>query len=224
MFTISLIDKHPITRLGIGSFIKDGISNINIEDSSTLFEYRTRFSRSKPKVIIIGLANESIIECLDIVNLCNRYYSSSFLVMYGEPHDSQSIATFMKYGVKGYLLKGDDPSDLLKCLKTVSKGKIYLSETVSEGVYNHLTHSFANKYGNRKSFLTNREHDVAGHLCKGMSTSEIASLLNLKCSTVSTIKSNLFRKMNVTSVIELFNQYNRLLNSTNMYSFPSLSN
>ena len=54
------------------------------------------------------------------------------------------------------------------------------------------------------SLLANREREVFDCIDSGMRTKEIGDKLNIKANTVSTIKKVIFRKLNVTSNIELF--------------------
>jgi DNA-binding CsgD family transcriptional regulator len=52
--------------------------------------------------------------------------------------------------------------------------------------------------------LARREREVFDCIVSGMRTKEIGDKLNIKANTVSTIKKVIFRKLNVTSNIELF--------------------
>jgi DNA-binding CsgD family transcriptional regulator len=52
--------------------------------------------------------------------------------------------------------------------------------------------------------LANREREVFDCIVAGMRTKEIGDKLNIKANTVSTIKKVIFKKLNVTSNIELF--------------------
>ena len=52
--------------------------------------------------------------------------------------------------------------------------------------------------------LANREREVFDCIVAGMRTKEIGDKFNIKANTVSTIKKVIFKKLNVTSNIELF--------------------
>lgn len=56
--------------------------------------------------------------------------------------------------------------------------------------------------------LSNREFEIAKYLLEGYKTLEIAHQLNLKSNTVSTIKRNIFLKLRVESVIDLYKLLN----------------
>lgn len=63
---------------------------------------------------------------------------------------------------------------------------------------NSTTHS------NRIAHLASRELQVYHMLAKGMKTSEIASALSLKANTISTIKKIIFKKLDITTIFELY--------------------
>ncbi len=53
--------------------------------------------------------------------------------------------------------------------------------------------------------LSQREFEVANLIIGGKKTKEIAAELNIKSNTVSTIKKSIFYKLNISTVIDLFN-------------------
>ena len=52
--------------------------------------------------------------------------------------------------------------------------------------------------------LSPREKEVAVHIMEGMSTNLIAEKLGLKSNTISTIKSRIFIKLGVDSIVGLY--------------------
>jgi len=52
--------------------------------------------------------------------------------------------------------------------------------------------------------LSPREKQVAIFIAEGLCTKEIAKKLNVKANTVSTFKKNLFKKLEVESIVGLY--------------------
>ena len=61
--------------------------------------------------------------------------------------------------------------------------------------------------------MTNREQDVIRLCCDGLSTKEIADRLNVSVRTIDAHKSNIFKKLNISSTVELV----RFASRTGMY-------
>ena len=55
--------------------------------------------------------------------------------------------------------------------------------------------------------LSSRETEVCNLLLTGNSTTKIAEILNIKCNTVSTIKTSIFFKTKTANLIELYEVY-----------------
>jgi len=55
--------------------------------------------------------------------------------------------------------------------------------------------------------LSKREQEVFKYLISGSKTSNIADVLGLKPNTISTIKRNIFFKLKVDSLIELYDLF-----------------
>ncbi|MEN9381561.1 MAG: Response regulator UvrY [Bacteroidota bacterium] len=54
------------------------------------------------------------------------------------------------------------------------------------------------------SKLSDRESEIAHLILEGMKTNDIASQLNVKSNTISTLKKRLFEKVGVESSIQLY--------------------
>jgi DNA-binding NarL/FixJ family response regulator len=101
-------------------------------------------------------------------------------------------------GVRGFLSKEAKNTELLKAVDAVLRGKIFASEQTL----------FNNKQGettpsNPFTSLSNKEMDILAYLVQGKTTKEISTLLNLQLSTISTHKFRIFRKLNLSNVVEL---------------------
>jgi two-component system invasion response regulator UvrY len=67
-----------------------------------------------------------------------------------------------------------------------------------------ISKEIISNYNGKLSILSPREWDVLCLLNQGMKVSEISLRLAIKSNTVSTIKKNIYSKLNINSVIELY--------------------
>ncbi|MEO5645176.1 MAG: response regulator transcription factor, partial [Bacteroidia bacterium] len=100
-------------------------------------------------------------------------------------------------GVKGFLSKEAKNTELLKAIDVVLRGGIYASDQVL------LDKQSGTNQGNPFTILSNKEMDILAYLVQGKTTKDISNLLNLQLSTISTHKFRIFKKLNVTNVVEL---------------------
>lgn len=105
-----------------------------------------------------------------------------------------------KAGVKGFLSKEAENSEITKAIEAILSGEDYWSKQFAmEGIGLQS----ANKKANPFSVLSAKELDVLNFLIQGKNTKEISNLSHLQMSTISTHKIRIFRKLNITNMVEL---------------------
>lgn len=114
--------------------------------------------------------------------------------------DRIAAIQYLKNGVKGLLCGKMSKEEFLKALNLVLGGTTYASENITNSILNEISQI------KQVNILSPREVQVSQFLVKGFRTSEICCKLNLAPSTVSTMKTNVYKKMKVKNVIELMSK------------------
>jgi DNA-binding NarL/FixJ family response regulator len=223
MTTIALIDNHPIIRTGLGLLIKNNFEKVSIIEAENMDMLANLFPVQVPDLIILGTSQNSGANSLKLVMQTKNAYPASKLIMYDEagatgqqqaasfplPYDnggsltgSAVILGYLRAGANGYLTKQNELSDLVDCVRDVLKGKRYIC---SEAFDVLLDKQVAEKSSFQKvsDLLTSREYEIARYLSNGMKTSMIAQKLDRKASTISTTKTNIFKKLEVDNILKL---------------------
>jgi DNA-binding NarL/FixJ family response regulator len=115
-------------------------------------------------------------------------------------NDKPAAIRYLKKGVNGLLSRKMSKEEFQKAFKAVLNGNMYASESINNSILNEISGI------DQISILSPREAQVSEFLVKGLRTSEICGKLNLAPSTVSTMKTSVYRKMKVTNVIELISK------------------
>jgi DNA-binding NarL/FixJ family response regulator len=119
------------------------------------------------------------------------------ILIYSMASEKIYAGKLLKAGVKGFLSKEATRTELVKAVDVVLHDGIYASEHVKFEDRNGLT------TGNPFANLSKKEIEVLTYLVQGKTTREISVLLNLRVSTISTYKLRVFRKLNVSDMMEL---------------------
>ena len=115
--------------------------------------------------------------------------------------DETMIFKSLKAGAKGYLSKDTSISDLIKAIKTVHQGEIWIERKLmarfleGEAIVNSGREVRA---GKPKEVLTPREKEILSILTTGCTNKEIAKALFMSEKTVKSHLNSIFRKLNVT--------------------------
>jgi DNA-binding NarL/FixJ family response regulator len=222
MTTIALIDNHPIIRTGLGLLIKNNFEKVSIIEAENMDMLANLFPVQVPDLIILGTSQNSGANSLKLVMQTKNAYPASKLIMYDEAAaagqqaasypaayanggpltSSAAILGYLRAGANGYLTKQNELSDLLDCVRDVLKGKRYIcSEAFDVLLDKQVTEK--SSFQKVSDLLTSREYEIARYLSNGMKTSMIAQKLDRKASTISTTKTNIFKKLEVDNILKL---------------------
>jgi two-component system response regulator NreC len=112
------------------------------------------------------------------------------LTMYAE---DQYVLAALHAGFRGYVLKSQAASHLVRAIREVCRGEIYLSPAVSRVV--------VDAYLGRKSLpndpLTQREREVLQLVAEGKTTKEIAQVLGVSAKTAESHRTRIMRKLEI---------------------------
>jgi DNA-binding NarL/FixJ family response regulator len=199
MLRLAIVDDHKIVRAGFREMLSDELG-IRVEfEAASGEEAMQKLRETTCDVLLLDLSlpGQSGVDVLRAVR--QRYESLKVLVLSGFPEERYALP-MIRNGANGYLCKDCERDELIKAIRTVAQGRRYVSARTAElmaddlaGAGNSLPHEN----------LSERELQVFLRLAKGESVSSIAELLNLSVKTVSTYRSRLLEKIDVSSNAEL---------------------
>lgn len=197
-----LVEDHPITREGFAQLIDYQPDLVVSGQSSTALHALPRISADPPDLIIvdISLPNGNGLELIKDVKAVHPRIP--ILVL--STHDEKIYAErALRAGAQGYVMKQAPTAEVMKAIRMVLNGEIYLSEPVRANVvYQHL-HGMNSGGRAPIDLLTDRELEVFQLIGQGRTTRQIASTLRLGLSTVETHRAHLKEKLGLRNATEL---------------------
>jgi len=121
-------------------------------------------------------------------------------------HDEESyISEVLKSGALGYVLKNTGRKELITAIRTVSSGRTYFSEAITNTIMNGLMNSNKKKKPQEKQApkITRREKEVLDLIMEENTNQEIANQLFIRLKTVEAHRSNLLSKLNARNTAGL---------------------
>ncbi len=107
--------------------------------------------------------------------------------------DEQYVLDALRAGATGYVLKTRASADLVKAIREVSRGSLYLSE----GVSRQALRAYLANEKKAPDTLSGREREVLQLIAEGKSTKEIAAVLSLSAKTIETHRARLMTKLEI---------------------------
>ncbi|MBN2615401.1 MAG: response regulator transcription factor [Bacteroidales bacterium] len=120
------------------------------------------------------------------------------MIAFSQYDDKHFIKRMLKAGARGYLLKSTPVRELIKAVKLVHEGSVYLGKGLPD--------FYARERKPKSGFdpiLTHRELEVLKLICQEKNTREIADQLFISLHTVETHRSNLLQKTGARNIAGL---------------------
>ncbi len=189
-------DDHSVVRRGLIHIIKDAYPNASIFEASEGIEMFKLALKNPFDIIIsdISMPGRSGIDF--ITELKTVQPNTPILILSVHPAEQYAIRT-IKAGASGYINKESAPEELIIAIEHLLKGKKYLTEELTE-----LLFDFRKKDNNHKLHedLSNREFQVFLLFASGKTSTEIALELTLSANSVSTYKTRLLSKLGLKNI------------------------
>jgi DNA-binding NarL/FixJ family response regulator len=117
--------------------------------------------------------------------------------------EARFVRAALDAGATGYLLKDSAYEELVRAIRAVVAGHVYLSPTIAGIVLEDFKASRSGSASTLFSILTEREREVLQLLAEGSATKEIAERLHISLKTVSTHREHIMEKLGIHSVAGL---------------------
>jgi len=115
----------------------------------------------------------------------------------------QLILKMLRAGANGFLSKNADRAELLKAIKAVLKGEVYLSPSLSSSIIHQMLYKLPEVEEKKLDPLTLREKEVLQLMAEGNNMKQIAALLKISRKTVETHRKNIMDKLNIHDMANL---------------------
>jgi two-component system, NarL family, invasion response regulator UvrY len=199
MIRIALVDDHAMVRAGLRQFFSDHIDLQVVAEASNGREAMqlARGEEIDVMVMDISMPDQSGVDVLKAIKL--RWPELPVLILSSFP-EAHYATTLLRQGASGYLNKDCDPQDIVGAIRTVYRGRKYISPGVAELLADGLGGAAE---GPPHEQLSDRELQVFLRLAQGEAVGQIAVSMSLSVKTVSTYRTRVMEKMKLESNSDL---------------------
>lgn len=194
---VLLAEDHQIVRQGVRSLLEKA-GHVVVGEASDGQE-AIRLARTLfPDIAVLDVAMPRLngLDTAREIRSLSPKTKTILLTMYT---DKAYILEAMKVGVKGYVVKTEAADDLIRAIREISRGEIYLSPSIA----NSLVGAYLDDSQLPADSLTRRERQVLHLIAEGNTTKEIAHQLNISFKTAESHRSRLMRKLDLHDIAGL---------------------
>ncbi|NML20801.1 response regulator transcription factor [Pseudoflavitalea sp. G-6-1-2] len=197
MKKVLIADDHFTVRIGIEMLIKDiPGDSYSYEHAVSGDDLISKLEASEYHILITDMQMPGPSGLFLLEKVIAIRPALQVLVLSVNPEDVFALKC-LQLGARGFISKTASDEELTQAIKEVMAGNKYMSDKMLK---NLLTDS---SQQNPFTTLSPRELDVATLLLKGHGVLEVANMLGINTSTASTFKGKIFKKLGISSLVEM---------------------
>jgi DNA-binding NarL/FixJ family response regulator len=199
---IFLADDHAVVREGLKALIdaQDGMEVVGeAADGRAALEAATKL---RADVVVMDISMPGLNGAKATEQLKRSCPRTKVLAL--TIHEDRGyLRQMLEAGASGYVLKRAAAEELVRAIRTVAAGGVYLDPSLASKVVNHFVGKPGDSAVRNTTDLSNREEEVVRHIAQGYSNKEIAARLALSVKTVETYKARSLEKLGYHSRADL---------------------
>lgn len=196
MIKILVVDDHAVVRAGVQHFVAD-IPDMRIGGEAATAQEAIRLIRAQQWDIVlldIAMPDKSGVEVLKQIK---REKPDLPVLMLSMHPENRYAVQILRSGASGYVQKEALATELVNAIHTILRGHKYISPAVAELLT--ADPATADPHKPLHEMLSAREYQIFYKLGQGEGVTKIADELCLSVKTVSTYRSRVLEKMNMSN-------------------------
>jgi two-component system NarL family response regulator len=193
---VVLAEDQRMVREALGALLSREQDFAIVGEAATGREAIELVQARSPDVLVLDISLPEVdgIEVARSVRLRAPGVKVIALSVHQEKH---YVREMLKAGAAGYVDKASALNELVRAIRLVMQGKLYLSPDVTRGALGDPSGAAD------AAALTARERQVLGLLAQGRRSPQIAAELHISVATVEVHRRNIMRKLGLHTVAEL---------------------
>jgi DNA-binding NarL/FixJ family response regulator len=199
MIKILIADDHAILRRGLKEFLVRELKEVECGEAGNAPQVLDLVREQEWDLLILDvtLPGRSGLDILADLKKVNPELPVLVLSMHPEKHLGKRA---LKAGASGYMNKEAAPEELIRAIRKLLAGDLYVSPVLAERLaWDLREHTGASLH----EALSDREFEVLRALALGKTVTQIAEELHLSTATVSTHRAHILEKMGMTTTADL---------------------
>ncbi len=200
-----IVEDHHIFRKGLHLLLNEMPNVVVSAEATNGKEFLDLLQHDVPDIVFMDV-QMPVMNGIEATRLALQQYPDLKIVAISMFGDEEYLVSMLEAGVKGFLLKTVEESELKKALSLVADNKNYFSDELIPTLTNSIVKSRSKEESQvpeLREDLTKREVEILDLICKGYTIKEISEKLFISQRTVDGHKANLFRKTGVDSSVKL---------------------
>ena len=196
---VLIADDHAIIRDGLRKILADTEDLVVAGEAANGGAVMEQVRARDWSLLVLDLSMPGR-NGLELIKLVKSEKPKLPILIFSMHPEEQYAVRAIRAGASGYISKEGDTEMLLPAMRKVAAGGVFISPKVAE-----LLATDVSPQSNSQShtLLTDREFEVFSRIVRGISLTAIAEELSLSVKTVSTHKTHILTKMDMSTQVDL---------------------
>jgi DNA-binding NarL/FixJ family response regulator len=197
---VLIADDLTLVRAGVRSLLERSSDMQVVAEAGDGREALKMVEEHRPDVVLMGITLPTMNGIEATARIAKEFPNVRVVILSSHTGEEYVWQAF-RAGASGYLPKAASPQELDEAIKSVLRGKIYLSRLLSRQVtdFDRLMRSELSLLGR----LTPRQREILQLIAEGKSTKGIAKDLEISVKTVETHRAQLMDRLGIHDVAGL---------------------
>jgi two-component system, NarL family, nitrate/nitrite response regulator NarL len=199
---VLIADDHAFFRDGLRKLLEDAADISVVGEASNGNQCIKMLDKFKPDILLLDLRMPEK-DGLAVLTEVNFESLSTRVIVLTAAEGDRDVVRAMRLGARGVVLKQSASDLLLKSIRQVHDGEIWLDNRMTAEVIHAFKKSAESGQRREKPLLSDREKEVVQLVAQGFHNREIGEKLFISEQTVKNHLHNIFDKLGVSDRLEL---------------------
>jgi two-component system, NarL family, nitrate/nitrite response regulator NarL len=199
---ILVADDHAIFRDGLRKLLEVADDVQIVGEASNGVECVKMLAKLKPDILLLDLRMPEK-DGLGVLEEVNFDSLPTRVIVLTAAEDDRDVVRAMRLGARGVVLKQSASDLILKSIRKVADGEIWLDNRMTAEVIDAFKKSSESGQRREKPLLSDREKEIVQLVAQGFRNREIGEKLFISEQTVKNHLHNIFDKLGVSDRLEL---------------------
>jgi DNA-binding NarL/FixJ family response regulator len=201
--SILLVDDHPLVRERLAEIINREADLIVCAEAEDRHQAIELIKARYPRLVIVDITLKNS-DGLDLIKDIHSRWPGLLMLVVSMHDESLYAERVIRAGARGYITKQEATRSILRAIRRVLAGEIFLNETISSQIIGRLTASADGGKGSTPvELLADRELQVFELTGQGLNTRQIAVRLHVGVKTVETYRHRIREKLKLKHPTDL---------------------
>ena len=199
---VLIVDDHPMTRTGLAYLINHQPDMTTCYEAQNAAEALEGVLSTTPDLVLTDftLPDKNGLELIKDIRAVRPDLPILVISMHEESLYAERV---LRAGARGYITKEEGGERLMRAIRHVLSGTIYVSDKMSARILELFSGGPSRQQRSLVQNLTDREFETFELFGEGLSTQQIARRLCVSMKTISAHRANIKKKLQLRTTNEL---------------------